>query len=147
MVKDYNLEDNVIFTDKVPYDDTPLYYHMADAFVMASLFDTQGVTVIEAMASSVIPICINDPSFTSTVVNGLNGFIFNDKEEAKDILLNMRKDKRKLNQVRKQAKITSKNFDAIHYAKTVLNVYEEAIENYMYKEKNINKIVRKFRGR
>lgn len=147
MVKDYNLDNNVIFTGKSAFEDTPLYYHMADAFVMASLFDTQGVTVIEAMASSVIPVCINDPSFTATVVNGLNGFIFDTKEECADILEQISKNKKKLSQMKKQAKLTSQNYDAITYAKRVYAVYEEALDNHIYKESFIKRTINKLRGK
>ena len=46
---------------------------MADVFATASQTETQGLTVIEAMASSLPVVCINDESFNDTVIDGLNG--------------------------------------------------------------------------
>ena len=73
MVSNYKLENNVIFTGKVPYDDIPIYYGVADVFATASQTETQGLTVIEAMAASLPVLAIDDDSFRLTVVNDLNG--------------------------------------------------------------------------
>ena len=45
---------NVIFTNAIPYNDIPKYYQLADVFVTASTTETQGLTLIEAMASSML---------------------------------------------------------------------------------------------
>lgn len=135
LVKKYKLENHVIFTDKAPFEKTQVYYHMADAFAMASKFETQGLTVIEAMASSVVPICINDPAFNKTVVNGLNGFLFEDVNEAVEILLEISKNKKQLEQMKKQARLTANEHDAHNFANKIEKVYEIAIQNYQPKKR------------
>lgn len=44
------LEGAILFLDDVPDDDLPLFYNMADIFVMASLYEGFGLPVLEAMA-------------------------------------------------------------------------------------------------
>ena len=75
MCKKYKIEHNVIFTGKVPWSDIPLYYNIADIFVTASHTETQGLTVIEAMAASVPVIALDDESFRNTVIDGLTGYL------------------------------------------------------------------------
>lgn len=75
------IKNNVIFTNAIPWNDIPLYYQVADVFVTASTSETQGLTVIEAMAASLPVICANDEAFNKIVVNGINGFLFNNSDE------------------------------------------------------------------
>ena len=65
------LEGNIIFTGKVAWGDMPYYYHVADVFVTASKTETQGLTIIEAMASNVVPVCMKDEVFQSMVTEDL----------------------------------------------------------------------------
>ena len=51
-VRDNKLEKQVIFTGKVPWENIPEYYLISDVFATASTSETQGLTVIEAMAAS-----------------------------------------------------------------------------------------------
>ena len=44
LTKDLSLENKVIFTGKVPWNEVPKYYNIADVFVNASLTETQGLT-------------------------------------------------------------------------------------------------------
>ena len=83
-VDKYKIKDNVIMTGKVAWDDVPIYYQLASVFITASKTETQGLTVIESMAASIPPICIDDDSFRNTVVDGLNGRIFKTKKECKN---------------------------------------------------------------
>ena len=62
-----NIFDKVIFTGKIPQEEIQYYYQCADAFVTASNTETQGLTVVEAMAAGVVPICINDMAFIDMV--------------------------------------------------------------------------------
>ena len=50
-VKEYNLENSVIFTNFVKADDLPALYAMADIFVSASTFEGFGFTPLESMAA------------------------------------------------------------------------------------------------
>src|SRR5256712_703963 len=51
LVRHLGLAGDVIFTGFVPDADLPKYYAAADAFAIASKFETQGLVVLEALAS------------------------------------------------------------------------------------------------
>ena len=125
----YGIEDNVIMTGKVAWEKVPYYYHLSDIFLTASHSETQGLTVIEAMAAGVAPICIDDESFTTTVVNDLNGKIFEDKKDCEEIIIELNKDRKELERLSKQAIINADRFSSKYFAESVLDVYKHAIDN------------------
>lgn len=130
MVREYHLEKNVIFTGKVPYDDIPLYYEAANLFATASKTETQGLTVIEAMAASLPVLAIDDDSFRIVVVDELNGYLFkdgNDYVKKVDYLL---KNKNILSKMSKQARVSAETHSSKYFAQRVLDVYEIAIKNH-----------------
>ena len=127
--KTLGIDGNVIFTGKVPWEEVPLYYHLGKMFATASKSETQGLTVIEAMAAGIAPICIDDESFRDTVVDDLNGKIFFKEEEYVDIVLDLIKDKKKLERLSKQARINAETHSSKFYAEQALVVYKIAIEN------------------
>lgn len=127
MVKEYQLENHVIFTGKVPYDDIPLYYGISDVFATASQTETQGLTVIEAMAASLPVLAIDDESFRMIVKNGVNGYLFRDKDEflSKIAILD---DLETVKQMGKQARNSAEDHSSKYFAKRVLEVYQMAIQ-------------------
>lgn len=130
MVKEYSLEKNVIFTGKVPYNDIPLYYEAADLFATASRTETQGLTVIEAMAASLPVLAVNDDSFRIVVVDELNGYLFDDLKgyvEKVDYLVNHTKI---LSKMSKQARVSAETHSSKYFAERVLDVYKIAITNH-----------------
>ena len=122
-------KDNIIFTGKVPWDDVPIYYALGQAFISASTTETQGLTIIEAMASSLPALCINDESFNGTVVDDLNGYLFNDKDECEKAILKLMNDKKKLEFLSKNARTSADTHSAKYFGEKVLDVYKTAIKN------------------
>lgn len=131
-VKDYGIDKNVIFVGKVPWETVPQYYRLADVFATASTSETQGLTVIEAMAASVAPLCINDESFKNTVEDGYNGEIFKDEDEYVEIVRDLREHTKKLNMLQKQARLNAEIHSSKYYGERVADVYKHAIENKKY---------------
>jgi len=127
LVKELNIESSVIFTGSIPWNDIPSYYAISNVFVTASTTETQGLTVIEAMASGTPVICINDDSFKDTVIDGLNGNVFkNDKDYIKNVE-NMIKNKEKYKVMCKQARITAESHSLKYYAEKIVDVYNCAL--------------------
>ena len=141
-----HLENNVIMIGKVAWEEVPYYYHLSDIFLTASHTETQGLTVIEAMASSVVPICIDDESFKNTVIDGLNGRIFNNEKECKEIITELYNDNELTKKLSNQARINSDRFSAKYFAESVLDVYKYAIEHKKNRHSLINKFVDKVKG-
>lgn len=132
---------NVIFTNAIPYNDIPKYYQLADVFVTASTTETQGLTLIEAMASSIPVVCIDDSSFNNFVVNDLNGYLFHNSEEYIDSIVGIYKNPQKLKSLSKQALISSEAYSLKYFALKVQDVYLSAIEGSKNNNKFIDKIV------
>ena len=131
MAKKLDVEDYVVFTDRKPHTMIPSYYHASDAFVSASLSETQGMTFIEALASGLVVFARPDDVLTDLVLENETGFLFTTKEEFADKLIafsEMNKaDKEKMYQnAIKKVEI----YDSRVFGQTVLNVYQQAIDMY-----------------
>lgn len=126
-VRKAHLEDNVIFTGKVPYDEIPLYYWCSNLFSTASVTETQGVTVIEALAASLPVVCINDESFNTVIINDLNGYLFKTKRECLNYMEMLIENKEKLKELSTKARTSSQTYSSKYYAEQILDVYKEAI--------------------
>lgn len=146
IIKKYKIENNVIMTGKVAWEEVPYYYHLSDIFLTASHTETQGLTVIEAMAAGVVPICIDDESFANTVIDGLNGRIFNDQKECEKIINELYNNKELVERLSNQARINSDRFSAKYFAESVLDVYKYAIKNKKNHLGLIGKFVDKVKG-
>lgn len=137
-----DIKDNVVFAGKSLWEDVPCYYDIADIFVTASRSETQGLTVLEALASSTPVVCANDPSYIDAIVPGSNGFVFDTEEEYLENIKKLRKDNKLREEISINARNYSENFSSSKYAKRVLDVYEKAIKDYKnFKNKYIEEII------
>ncbi len=80
LVDELGLRDKVIFAGFVPDEDLPAYYNAADIAVSASKFETQGLSILEAMASGKPVACRNGRAFAEIISDGVNGYLFDDIE-------------------------------------------------------------------
>ncbi len=80
LVDELNLRDRVIFAGFVPDEELPQYYNMADVAVSASKFETQGLSILEAMASGKTVACRNGRAFAEIIRDGVNGYLFDDED-------------------------------------------------------------------
>ena len=78
LVEDLGLRDKVVFAGFVPDSELPAYYNAADIAVSASKFETQGLSILEAMASGKPVACRNGRAFAEIVHDGVNGYLFDD---------------------------------------------------------------------
>src|SRR3989442_358229 len=76
LVRHLGLAGDVIFTGFVPDADLPKYYAAADAFAIASKFETQGLVVLEALASGRPVAGANYRAIPEFVREGVNGALF-----------------------------------------------------------------------
>ena len=80
------LQDMVHFAGPVPSAQVPDYYRAADAFVSASLSETQGMTFIEAMASGLPLFARRDEVLDQLLVPEETGWFFKDAEDFPDLV-------------------------------------------------------------
>ena len=142
--KKLGLNKNIIFTGKTAWGEIPYYYHIANAFVTASKTETQGLTIIEAMASNVVPVCMRDEAFQSMVTEELNGLFFETEEEYINSILKLFKNREELEKLSKQARIQAETYSSKYYGEKVLEVYNRAIKEKQKENKYgiISKIVK-----
>ena len=147
--KEKGLESSIIFNGKAAWEEMPIYYHCADLFATASTTETQGLTVLEAMASGVVPLCIEDEAFLSTVTADLNGIIFKNEKEYCEAVLKLYKDNQLRNKISNQARVQAEHCSSKTFADRVLEVYERAILDKKNEDKFgiISKISKKLRGK
>lgn len=73
---DCGFGDRVVFTGFVDRMSLPWYYNAADVCVSCSRFETQGLTVMEAMACGKPVVCPNARAFSVIIEDGKDGFLF-----------------------------------------------------------------------
>ena len=145
LVDKNKLNRNCLFTGKVPWNEVPLYYMLSSVFVTASKSETQGLTVIEAMAASKPVVAINDESFSLVIESYKDGILFNDDKEYKNAIYMLYKDRKLRDKISLEARKTANNYSDLSYAKNVLEVYKKVINkdsNFIHKI--INNIKCKF---
>lgn len=121
------LGDNVIFTGKVPWSDVPNYYHLASCFATASTSETQGLTIIEAMAAGIPVVAYDDEAFNTVIKEGVDGYLFSDKKKYKDSITKLINNKELRIKMGAEALIKSNEYSSKNYAEKVLEIYKLAL--------------------
>jgi 1,2-diacylglycerol 3-alpha-glucosyltransferase len=80
-VVESGLSSRVIFTGFVSDEELPLHYASSDMVVSASRFETQGLTIVEAMACGIPAACASGRAFLDVIKEGYNGYLFDDSVE------------------------------------------------------------------
>ena len=145
LIKDRSLDNVIKFTGKIAWQDMPNYYQLANAFITASVTETQGLTVIEALAASLPIICIDDDAFKSAVDDNFNGRIFKTKEECLNIILELASNPKELESLISKTRPSIKKFTLDQFAESVLEVYQVAIEKHNRKQSLPNKLINKLK--
>lgn len=127
MTNDLKLEDKIIFTGRVLWDDIPKYYAMSNIFVTASTSETQGLTVIEAMGASKPVVAIKDESFELVITDKKDGLFFENEKQYVDLVERLYKEKTFYNEISKEARKTAAEYSPDAYAKNVLKIYEKVV--------------------
>ena len=146
LVKKNKLENNVFFTGKVPLSDIGMYYHLGSIFVTASKTETQGLTVLEALAASLPVVAIKDESFIDPIKDNYNGYLFTDDKDYVNYINNLLDNSDKLNKMTLNAYESSNNFSSTTFASNALKVYKLAIKNKKKKDNIFKRIIKKFKG-
>ena len=141
--KNLKIDKDVIFAGYVHREEIAGYYKSADIFVFSSLTETQGLVVLEAMASSIPVVAVKASGVEDMVVDGVSGYLtensiedFNDKIER---MLDFDKERERIieNGVLRAAEFSPKEI-----IKKLVEIYEQLIE-----ENNKNKMRKALRFR
>jgi len=128
LIKKLHIENNIIFTGKVSYELMPAYYNLFDIMTSFSTTETQGLTIIEALAASTPVVCINDESFKEMIQTNYNGYLFNTTDEFIEHVLNIKYDNDLYNKISMNAKNSIHRYSKEVFASEILKVYYKAID-------------------
>jgi len=130
LVDELALNDIVIFTGSVEWDKIQDYYRLGDIFVCASTSETQGLTYLEAMAARRAVLVREDECLKDFLIDGENGYTFNDKKEFSNKLTIMFSDPQKLDKLKENAYQTACKNDLIHFTANIAEVYARSIRKH-----------------
>ncbi len=131
LTKRYDISDKVIFTGPKPQNEIPYYYAIADAFVSASLTETQGMTYIEALASHLPVFARPDDVLTDLVIEDVSGYLFETAQEfAQKVEAFLALPLERRVKLCTNAREKVKPYDGNMFYTKVLSVYYQAIEDF-----------------
>lgn len=128
LTKKLNLENYVIFTDKIDYDLVPTYFNIFNVVVSFSKTETQGLTIIEGLAASKPTLCIEDDSFRAMIEPNYNGYLFKNDTEFKDYIFKLMNDQKLYKDMATNARNSTYKYSKEVFAADILKVYHKAIE-------------------
>lgn len=143
LVKKLALEKSVHFTGKLDNKVVPSSYSDADIFVFASSSETQGLTVLEAAASGLPLVVVDDPAFSNIALENRNALKspLNQKIFALSVirLLSQPEIRKKFGE--NSVKIVAENFQSGRLTEELLDYYEKIIQSRKNRKRIFRKIV------
>ncbi|MET3112581.1 glycosyltransferase involved in cell wall biosynthesis [Pedobacter sp. CG_S7] len=118
-----NLNDRVIFLEKIPFEDLPVIYQMATIFIYPSLYEGFGIPIIEALYSKVPVIAATGSCLEEA---GGPGSIYISPSNAKELALETNKvlaDKELQKNMKEEGLKYVQQFDNQLLAKQLMNCY------------------------
>ncbi len=119
------------FIGKVPAEEVPFYYHLADIYTSASITETQGLTFMEAMASGTIVLARFDANLADTITDGETGFFFTSEEgfvNKAERIFSLSKEERQ--EVIDAAFARVDMYSIERFYNNIMEVYHRAIKKY-----------------
>jgi 1,2-diacylglycerol 3-alpha-glucosyltransferase len=93
LTKKLKLTDTVVFAGSRPWAEICKYFMAGNLFTTASVSETQGLTNYEAMMAKVPVVARYDASNSNAITNGLNGYLYNNDDEAVEYMRRILTDK------------------------------------------------------
>ena len=112
-------------------EEVPFYYHLADIYNSASITETQGLTFMEAMASSAIVLARFDDNLIDTIIDGETGFFFTDEAgfiSKLEKILSLKEEES--NKLASQALEIVDKYSIEKFYQNVMKVYQRAIKKF-----------------
>jgi glycosyltransferase involved in cell wall biosynthesis len=122
----------VQFTGRIPHQELPPYYHLADLFLFSSHTETQGLVILEAMAAGLPAVALHDEAFLDIITSGTNGVLVTDatpENYAKDVA-RLLVDIRVRQRYATAARTTAESFSDTAQAAKMAALYETVIATH-----------------
>lgn len=125
-VKSKGICEDVIFTGFVNDEELPEYYAAGDAFAITSTFETQGLVVLEAMASGKPVAGINYRAIPEFVKDDVTGYLF-ELNDTKGCVDAMEKALNNDEEIVQNAREMAENYSIEACTKKLVDLYERVI--------------------
>lgn len=126
LVIDLGLDNKVKFLGFIPDEDLPYAYADGDMLISCSAFETQGLSVLEAMSSGLPCVCRNARAFTDIIKDGENGFLFDDENDCAQAI---RRGLDAGEDVKQSSRDSALKYSAIESAEKTVELYKKVIKN------------------
>lgn len=131
LVEKMNMSASIQFAGPVEQKDVPDYYRSADAFISASLSETQGMTFIEAMASGLPVFARRDEVLKNLLIENETGWYFEDQNDLCDLLMKFDEiNEETLKKLSVQAAEQAEPYSSEVFYQQLMEVYDRVIEDY-----------------
>ncbi len=103
-------------------------YHAMNVFAFASLSETQGVVLLEAMASSVPVVALDAQGVRDILRDGLNGRLIHEQHQetfVSALSWCYHKSHSEMEKIKRAARQSAQNYSNVHCAGQVINLYNE----------------------
>lgn len=121
LVGKLELNEYVKFTGMIMPDEVYKYYQLGDIFVCASTSESQGLTYVEALASSLPLVCRKDDCLLDVIEVGKNGFVYENHDDFVDSILKTNKD------MGKKSLEISKKYSKEEFGRTMEKLYKDIL--------------------
>jgi 1,2-diacylglycerol 3-alpha-glucosyltransferase len=146
LVMELKLEKAVVFAGEQPWEQIGKFYRLGDVFVSASLTETQGLTLIEAMASDIPVVARNDRNIEELIQDYRNGRIFDAVNELPGILIEVLSNKELAESFVTNARTTVEEYSAKQFGNRIENLYYKVLEHTVKAKKKSYNGLKSFRN-
>lgn len=122
--------ERVTFAGLVPFEEIPNHLKAADLFGYASVSETQGLVIMEAMAAGLPVAAIRATGAIDVIDEGAQGLLTDDDSTAlAGAIVRILEDETLLKRFQAGAVEKARQFDSVLQAEKITSVYEQAIED------------------
>lgn len=128
MIKELNLENEVLILGNVSKEELIKYYHNCRALVLPSRFEPFGLVILEAFACSK-PVIASRVGGIPEIVNEKNGILFKaeDANELAKAIIKMMKMDDEYKNMCNEAYLTAEKFDIERISQIIVELYESLL--------------------
>ncbi|MGM0560853.1 MAG: glycosyltransferase [Pseudomonadota bacterium] len=127
-LNELGLSDCCTLVGSVPPKEMPNYYGLGDIFVFASKSETQGMVILEAMASGLPVVAVRSSGIDDVVRQDYNGFKTREvRDQWRDAVSRLMQERYLRETLGRQAREFSRGYSVEHFAEEVKAVYAKVL--------------------
>lgn len=129
LAKDLGIADHVTLTGRIPEEDKPGIHRIGKVFVMTSPVELQCISMLEAMASGLPVIGVDDGALGELVHDGKNGYLVqtDDDEVMADKIVHLLSDEKLREKMAKESVKIAKTHDLNYTLDEFEKIYKQVI--------------------